>query len=113
MNLIQQSVQQITRENLKNYYDTEQAEEELFNMLQSNRLYMMKDRTLDFIKQISGKSGDSYNIRETGKFLSDLINELNLLPSMFRNVDCRSFLDGVCCDNLHLLDNHPENNEKL
>ena len=30
MNLIQQSVQQITRENLKNYYDTEQAEDELF-----------------------------------------------------------------------------------
>ena len=28
-------------------------------MLQSNRLYIMKDRTLDFIKQISGKSGDS------------------------------------------------------
>jgi hypothetical protein len=47
-------------------------------MLQSNRLYMMKDRTLDFIKQISDKSGDSYNIRETGKFLSDLINELKI-----------------------------------
>ena len=76
MNLIQQAVKQISKENL-NYYDTEQAEDELFNMLQSNRLYMMKDRTLDFIKQISGKSGDSYNIRETGKFLSDLINELN------------------------------------
>ncbi len=45
MNLIQLSVQQITKENLKNYYDTEQAEDELFNMLQSNRLYMMKDRT--------------------------------------------------------------------
>ena len=54
MNLIEQSVQQIRKENLKNYYDTEQAEDELFNMLQSNRLYMMKDRTLDFIKQISG-----------------------------------------------------------
>ena len=78
MNLIQQSVQQITRENLKNYYDTEQAEDELFNMLQSNRLYMMKDRTLDFIKQISGKSGDSYSIRATGKFLSGLINELKI-----------------------------------
>ena len=78
MNLIQQSVQQITKENLKNYYDTEQAEDELFNMLQSNRLYMMKDRTLDFIKQISGKSDDSYNIRETGTFLSDLINELKI-----------------------------------
>ena len=66
----------------KNYYDTEQAEDELFNMLQSNRLYMMKDRTLDFIKQISGKSGDSYSIRETGKFLSDLINELKIKYEM-------------------------------
>ena len=36
------------------------------------------DIKLDFIKQISGKSGDSYNIRETGKFLSDLINELKI-----------------------------------
>jgi len=78
MNLIQQSVQQITRENLKNYYDTKQAEDELFNMLQSNRLYMMKYRTLGFIKQILGKSSDSYNIRETGKFLPDLINEIKI-----------------------------------
>ena len=78
MNLIEQSVKQIRKENLKNYYDTEQAEEELFDMLQSNRLYKMKDRTLDFIKQISGKSGDSYTIRETGKFLSDFINELKI-----------------------------------
>jgi len=78
MNLIQQSVQQITRENLKNYYDTEQAEDELFNMLQSNRLYMMKDRTLDFIKKLTGQSGNSFTIRETGKFLSNLINELKI-----------------------------------
>ena len=78
MNLIEQSVRQITRENLKKYYDTEQAEDELFNMLQSNRLFKMKDTTLEFIKKISGKSGDSYTIRETGKFLSDLINELKI-----------------------------------
>ena len=74
MNLIQQSVQQITRENLKNYYDTEQAEDELFNMLQSNRLYMMKDRTLDFIKQISSKSGGrnclSLRLRITPKIIN-------------------------------------------
>ena len=31
-----------------------------------------------FAKHITGKSGDSYNIRETGKFLSDLINELKI-----------------------------------
>ena len=78
MNLIQQSVQQITRENLKNYYDTEQAEDELFNMLQSNRLFKMKDTTLDFIKKLTGQSGNSYTIRETGKFLSNIINELKL-----------------------------------
>jgi DNA-binding transcriptional MerR regulator len=63
---------------LESRVPTPKAEYELFNMLLSNRLYMMKDRTLDFIKQISGKSGDSYNIRETGKFLSDLINELKI-----------------------------------
>ena len=78
MNLIEQSVKQIRKENLKNYYDTEQAEEELFDILQSNRLYRMKDTALDFIKQITGKSGDSYNIRQTGKFLSDLINEIKI-----------------------------------
>ena len=77
MNLIEQSVQQISKENL-NYYDTEQAEDELFNMLQSNRLYKMKDTTLDFIKRISGKNGNSFTIRETGKFLSDLINEIKI-----------------------------------
>jgi hypothetical protein len=47
-------------------------------MLQSNRLYKMKEVTLDFIKQITGKSGNSYTIRQTGKFLSDLINELKI-----------------------------------
>ena len=78
MNLIEKSVEQISKENFRNYYDREQAEEELFDMLQSNRLYKMKEVTLDFIKQITGKSGDSYNIRETGKFLSDLINELKI-----------------------------------
>ena len=78
MNLIQQSVQQITKENLKNYYDTEQAEDELFDMLQSNRLYKMKDTTLDFIKKLTGQSGNSFTIRETGKFLSNFINELKI-----------------------------------
>ena len=78
MNLIEQSVRQIRKENLKNYYDVTRAEEELFNMLLSNRLYKMKDVTLDFIKQITAKNIDSFTIRETGKFLSYLINELKI-----------------------------------
>ena len=78
MNLIEQSVEQISKESFRNYYDREQAEDELFNMLQSNRLHKMKDTTLDFIKQITGEVGDSYSIRETGKFLSDFINELKI-----------------------------------
>ena len=78
MTLIEQAVTQIRKENLKNYYDTEQVEEELFDMLQSHRLYKMKNTTLDFIKRMTGKSADSYTIRQTGKFLSDLINELKI-----------------------------------
>ena len=78
MNLIQQAVNQIRKENLKNYYDTEQAEDELFNMLQTNGLINKKQYVLDFIKTITGKSGDSYTIRETGKFLSDIVNELKI-----------------------------------
>ena len=78
MNLIEQSVNQIRKENLKNYYDTEQAEDELFNMLQTNGLINKKQYVLDFIKTITGKSGDSYTIRETGKFLSDIVNELKI-----------------------------------
>ena len=42
----------------------------------------MKDTTLDFIKRMTGKSGDSYTIRQTGKFLSDLINELKIKYEM-------------------------------
>ena len=78
MNLIEKSVQQIRKGNLKNYYDVEQAEDELMDMLQSNRLFKMKDTTLDFIKKITGQSGNSFTIRETGKFLSDFINELKI-----------------------------------
>ena len=78
MNLIEKSVQQIRKENLKNYYDTEQAEDELMDMLQSNRLFKTKDTTLDFIKKITGQSGNNFIIRETAKFLSDFINELKI-----------------------------------
>ena len=48
------------------------------DMLQSNRLFKMKDTTLDFIKKLTSQSGNSYTIRETGKFLSNLINELKI-----------------------------------
>ena len=78
MNLIEQSVEQISKENFRNYYDREKAEEELMDMLQSNRLFKMKDTTLDFIKKLTGQSDNSFMIRETGKFLSNLINELKI-----------------------------------
>ena len=78
MNLIEQSVEQISKESFRNYYDREQAEEELMDMLQSNHLFKMKGTTLEFIKNLTGQSGNSYTIRETSKFLSDIINELKL-----------------------------------
>ena len=78
MNLIEQSVEQIFKENFRNYYDRKQAEEESMDMLQSNRLYKMKDITLDFIKKLTGQSGNSFTIREIGEFLSNFINEIKI-----------------------------------
>jgi hypothetical protein len=77
MNLIQ-TYKQIKKQTLKNYYDVSRAEDELFDMLQSNRLYNKKYYILDFIKNITGNDGDSYTIRETGKLLSNLFNEIKI-----------------------------------
>ena len=62
----------------QNHYNVEQARSELEDLLQANRLYKFTDITSDFIKKISGRDGDSYTIRETGKFISDLVNEIKL-----------------------------------
>jgi hypothetical protein len=63
---------------IKNFYNTSQARSELEDMLQSNRLYQKSDEVIDFIRTLSNRDEDSFTIRETGKFLSDLINELKL-----------------------------------
>ena len=78
MNLVQQSVKQIHKESLKNYYDVTRAEDELFDMLQSNRLYNEAELVLDFIKDITGDNNDSYKVRKMGKLLSDLFNKIKV-----------------------------------
>ena len=65
-------------EQQKNHYNIEQARSELEDLLQANRLYKFSLETEDFIKRISGREADSYTIRETGKFISDLVNEIKL-----------------------------------
>lgn len=78
MNLVQQSVKQIHKESLKNYYDVTRAEDELFDMLQSNRLYSEGQLVLDFIKYITGDNNDSYKVRKMGKLLSHLFNKIKV-----------------------------------
>ena len=78
MNLVQQSVKQINKENHKNYYDVTRAEDELFDMLQSNRLYSEAQLVLDFIKDITGDNNDSYKVRKMGKLLSNLFNKIKI-----------------------------------
>ena len=60
----------------KNHYNIEQARSELEDLLQANRLYKFSMETEQFIKRISGREADSYTIRETGKFISELINHI-------------------------------------
>ena len=62
----------------QNHYSIDMAMSELEELLQRNRLYKFKDMTVDFIKKVSGRDVDSFNVRETGKFLSELINEIKL-----------------------------------
>ena len=62
----------------QNHYNVEQARSELEDLLQANRLYKFSFETEEFIKRISGREADSYTIRETGKFISELINEIKL-----------------------------------
>ena len=62
----------------KNHYNIEQARSELEDLLQANRLYKFSFETEEFIKRISGREADSYTIRETGKFISELINEIKV-----------------------------------
>ena len=63
---------------IKNFYNTSQARSELEDFLQSNRLYTKNDEVINFIRTLSGRDEDSFTIRETGKFLSNIINELKL-----------------------------------
>ena len=59
-----------------NHYSVQQASDELEDLLTTNRMYTFKDVTSDFIKRLTGRDGDSYTIRETGKFISELINKM-------------------------------------
>ena len=58
------------------HYSTEQALSELEDLLQANRLYKFSDETTQFIKKVTGRDYDSYTVRETGKFINSIIDEL-------------------------------------
>ena len=60
----------------QSHYSTEQALSELEDMLQANRLYKFSDETTQFIKKVTGRDYDSYTVRETGKFINSIIDEL-------------------------------------
>ncbi len=60
----------------KNHYSVQQAESELEDLLQVNRLYEFKQPIFEYIKKVSGNEPDSFNIRETGKFISEIINKI-------------------------------------
>ena len=60
------------------FYNLQNPLEEMEDMFQSNRLYKFKETTEAFIKKITGRDLDSFTVRETGKFISELIKEIKL-----------------------------------
>ena len=60
------------------FYNLQNSLDEMEDMFQSNRLYKFKETTEAFIKKITGRDLDSFTVRETGKFISELIKEIKL-----------------------------------
>ena len=60
------------------FYNLQNSLDEMEDMFQSNRLYKFKEITEAFIKKITGRDLDSFTVRETGKFISELIKEIKL-----------------------------------
>ncbi|MCH1613815.1 MAG: hypothetical protein L7S72_11040 [Flavobacteriales bacterium] len=60
----------------KNYYDVNRAIDELEQMLQGHGMYSVKDETLNYVRKITGRELDSYSVRETGKWVSELIETI-------------------------------------
>ena len=62
----------------QSFYNLQNSLDEMEDMFQSNRLYKFKETTEVFIKKITGRDLDSFTVRETGKFISELIKEIKL-----------------------------------
>ena len=62
----------------QSFYNLQNSLDEMEDMFQANRLYKFKETTEAFIKKITGRDLDSFTVRETGKFISELIKEIKL-----------------------------------
>ena len=62
----------------QSFYNLQNSLDEMEDMFQANRLYKFKEVTEAFIKKITGRDLDSFTVRETGKFISELIKEIKL-----------------------------------
>mgnify|MGYP001809056831 FL=1 len=60
------------------FYNLQNSLDEMEDMFQSNRLYKFKETTEAFIKKITGRDLDSFTVRETGKYVTELIKEIKL-----------------------------------
>ena len=60
----------------QSHYSTEQVLSELEDLWQANCLYKFSDETTQIIKKVTGRDYDSYTVRETGKFIDSIIDEL-------------------------------------
>ena len=62
----------------QSFYNLQNSLDEMEDMFQANRLYKFKETTEAFIKKITGRDLDSFTVRETGKYVTELIKEIKL-----------------------------------
>ena len=62
----------------QSFYNLQNSLDVMEDMFQANRLYKFKEVTEAFIKKITGRDLDSFTVRETGKYVTELIKEIKL-----------------------------------
>ena len=75
----------VAEQKINNYLSVDVAEEELIQTLTHYQMIKMKERVKDFISKVTQRTPDAFTLRTTAEFISDFINEYNVVKDIKEN----------------------------
>jgi hypothetical protein len=75
----------VAEQKINNYLSVDVAEEELTSTLTHYQSIKMKERVKDFISKVTQRTPDAFTLRTTAEFISDFINEYNVVKDIKEN----------------------------